>query len=220
MDNSSPTLNKRGLKWFFRTSPHDEMFTEAMFDFFKEVGAKTGHPVEVGRAVLRGQHLRQRQQHRAAQAGDGRTSITVAADIKYRANSPSLSAEAQRLKAANADVVMPSQLHVGRDPADAQPGGARLQAAGDHGAGGRVPGAGVPDRAPGRWPRACSAARASRSTPPSRARRSRPSTPPIKAKAGKDLNDNTSRQVVGGADRWPTRSTAPARPSPTTSARR
>ena len=28
MDNSSPSLSKRGLKWFFRTSPHDEMFTD------------------------------------------------------------------------------------------------------------------------------------------------------------------------------------------------
>src|SRR5207253_7095086 len=32
----------------------------------------------------------------------------VLADIKYRANSPSLSAEVQQLKAANADVLMPS----------------------------------------------------------------------------------------------------------------
>jgi branched-chain amino acid transport system substrate-binding protein len=32
----------------------------------------------------------------------------VVADIKYRANSPSLSAEVQQLKAANADVLMPS----------------------------------------------------------------------------------------------------------------
>src|SRR4029077_20785185 len=27
-DNSSPSLNQRGLKWFFRTSPHDIMFTQ------------------------------------------------------------------------------------------------------------------------------------------------------------------------------------------------
>src|SRR5207244_12376065 len=32
----------------------------------------------------------------------------VVADIKYRSNSPSLSAEVQQLKAANADVLMPS----------------------------------------------------------------------------------------------------------------
>ena len=33
-ENSSPSLSQRGLKWFFRTSPHDIMFTKAMFDFF------------------------------------------------------------------------------------------------------------------------------------------------------------------------------------------
>ena len=32
----------------------------------------------------------------------------IVADIKYRSNSPSLSAEVQQLKAANADVLMPS----------------------------------------------------------------------------------------------------------------
>ena len=41
-ESSSPSLNQRGLKWFFRTSPHDMMFTQAMFDFFRDIGAKTG----------------------------------------------------------------------------------------------------------------------------------------------------------------------------------
>ena len=69
MDNSSPSLNQRGLKWFFRTSPHDEMFTAAMFDFMKAEGEKTGHPRQVRRTVLRRQHLRHRQLQRAAQDG-------------------------------------------------------------------------------------------------------------------------------------------------------
>jgi len=50
-DNSSPSLNQRGLKWFFRTGPHDEMFTQGMFDFFKDIAAQTGH-AEIRRAVL------------------------------------------------------------------------------------------------------------------------------------------------------------------------
>ncbi len=69
LDNSSPSLNKRGLKWFFRTSPHDEMFTAAMFDFFKDDRRQDRPPGEDGGPVLRGQHLRHRQQHGAAQAG-------------------------------------------------------------------------------------------------------------------------------------------------------
>ena len=107
MDNSSPSLSQRGLKWFFRTTPHDEMFTQSMFDFYKAVGAKTGHPVKSVALFYEdsifGTDSSNVQKKLAAAAG-----ITVAADIKYRANSPSLSAEAQRLKSANADVVMPS----------------------------------------------------------------------------------------------------------------
>ena len=33
-DNSSPSLHRRGLKYYFRAAPHDEMYSAAMFDFF------------------------------------------------------------------------------------------------------------------------------------------------------------------------------------------
>lgn len=106
-DNSSPSLNQRGLKWFFRTSPHDEMFSQAMFAFFRDMGAKTGHPVKSVALFYEdsifGTDSSNVQRKLAEAAG-----IKVAADIRYRANSPSLSAEAQRLQAANADVLMPS----------------------------------------------------------------------------------------------------------------
>src|ERR1700743_1505778 len=42
-DNSSPSLHRRGLKYYFRAAPHDEMFSAAMFDFLdatKKKGAK------------------------------------------------------------------------------------------------------------------------------------------------------------------------------------
>ncbi len=194
MDNSSPSLHKRGLKWFFRTSPHDEMFTEAMFDFFKEVGAKTGKPV---RSValfyedsIFGSDSSAVQRKLAADA-----KLTVAADIKYRANSPSLSAEAQRLKAANADVVMPSSYtsdaillvrslsEIGyRAPAImAQAAGFQeqsfLTAAGP--------------LAEGVFSRSSFALDATKSRPAIAAVNAA-----YKAKSGKDLNDNTARQVT------------------------
>jgi branched-chain amino acid transport system substrate-binding protein len=106
-DNSSPTLSKRGLKWFFRTTPHDEMFSQAMFDFMRDVGAKTGNKVKsvalFHEDSIFGTDSSTVQRKLAEAAG-----ITVAADIRYRANSPSLSSEAERIKAANADVLMPS----------------------------------------------------------------------------------------------------------------
>src|SRR5438067_1467283 len=39
-DNSSPSLHTRGLKFFFRAAPHDEMFSKAMFDFFEAMKKK------------------------------------------------------------------------------------------------------------------------------------------------------------------------------------
>src|SRR5215469_16546622 len=44
-DNSSPSLHRRGLKYYFRAAPHDEMYSKAMFDFFdalKKKGTKIG----------------------------------------------------------------------------------------------------------------------------------------------------------------------------------
>src|SRR5579871_164305 len=39
-DNSSPSLHRRGLKFYFRASPHDEMYSQAMFDFFDALKKK------------------------------------------------------------------------------------------------------------------------------------------------------------------------------------
>ena len=194
MDNSSPSLHKRGLKWFFRTSPHDEMFTEAMFDFFKEVGMKTGKPVKSVALFYEdsifGSDSSAVQRKLAADA-----KLTVAADIKYRANSPSLSAEAQRLKAANADVLMPSSYtsdaillvrslsEIGyKAPAIvAQAAGFQeqsfLTAAGP--------------LAEGVFSRSSFALDATKSRPAIAAVNAA-----YKAKSGKDLNDNTARQVT------------------------
>ena len=194
MDNSSPSLNKRGLKWFFRTTPHDEMFTQAMFDFFKEVGAKTGHPVK-SVAMFYEDSIFGSDSSTVQRSLAKAANINVAADIKYRANSPSLSAEAQRLKAADADVLMPSSytsdaILVMRSMAELgyKPRAVMAQAAGFQeqafltGAGPLADGV------------------FSRSSFAGDAVKSRPAIAPVmamyRAKAGKDLNDNTSRQVV------------------------
>jgi branched-chain amino acid transport system substrate-binding protein len=193
MDNSSPSLNQRGLKWFFRTTPHDEMFTQAMFDFYKAIGEKTGHPVKSVALFYEdsifGTDSSNVQKKLAAAAG-----IKVAADIKYRANSPSLSAEAQRLKSADADVVMPSSYtsdaillmksdnEIGYHPTImAQSAGFAEQSFL----------AAVGPLAEGVMSRSSFALDATKS---------RPAITPVNdmfhAKAGKDLNDNTSRQIV------------------------
>jgi branched-chain amino acid transport system substrate-binding protein len=105
-DNSSPSLHRRGLKFYFRAAPHDEMFSAAMFDFFdamKKKGTKIDTVSLFHEDTIFGTDSGNAQLKLANDRG-----YKVLADIKYRANSPSLSAEVQQLKAANADVLMPS----------------------------------------------------------------------------------------------------------------
>ena len=191
-DNSSPSLNQRGLKWFFRTSPHDEMFTAAMFQFYKDVGAKTGHSVK-SVSLFYEDSIFGTDSSGVQRRLAGAANINVAADIKYRANSPSLSAEAQRLKAANADVLMPSSYtsdaililramgEIGYKPPAimAQAAGFQEQAFLD-GAGKLADGV------------------MSRSSFALDATKTRPAIAPVnalyRAKNNKDLNDNTSRR--------------------------
>jgi branched-chain amino acid transport system substrate-binding protein len=105
-DNSSPSLHRRGLKYYFRASPHDEMFSAGMFDFLdamKKKGAKAETLALFHEDTIFGTDSANAQTKLATERG-----YKIVADIKYRANSPSLSAEVQQLKAANADVLMPS----------------------------------------------------------------------------------------------------------------
>jgi branched-chain amino acid transport system substrate-binding protein len=105
-DSSSPNLQRRGLKFFFRASPHDEMFSQAMFDMLDNL-RKKGEKIETlalfHEDTIFGTDSANVQLKLAKDRG-----YKVLADIKYRANSPSLTAEVQQLKAPNADVLMPS----------------------------------------------------------------------------------------------------------------
>ena len=105
-DNSSPSLNRRGLKYFFRAAAHDEMFTLAMFDFLDAM-KKRGEKIEtIGlfhEDTIFGTDSSNAQRDIAKARG-----YNVAVDIKYRANSPSLTAEVQQLSNAKPDVLMPS----------------------------------------------------------------------------------------------------------------
>src|ERR1700744_3578922 len=105
-DNSSPILHRRGLKFYFRAAPHDEMFSTAMFYFFdamKKKGTKIDTLSLFHEDTIFGTDSANAQLKLANERG-----YKVLADIKYRANSPSLSAEVQQLKSANAEVLMPS----------------------------------------------------------------------------------------------------------------
>jgi len=105
-DSSSPSLHRRNLKFFFRPAAHDEMFSKAMFDFM-DAQKKKGKKIEsVGlfhEDTIFGTDSSNVQRKLAEERG-----YKVVADIKYRANSPSLTSEVQQIKSADPDVLLPS----------------------------------------------------------------------------------------------------------------
>ncbi len=106
-ESSSPGLTRRGLKWFFRTSPHDEHFTQAMFDFFRDFEKKRGVKIRTAGLTydntLFGADSGKIMKELAKKYG-----VDVVLDLQYKLQSTSLQSEVQRLKAANPDVWMPT----------------------------------------------------------------------------------------------------------------
>ena len=108
--SSSPGLTKRGFKWFFRTSPHDEHFTQTMFDFFRDFQKKRGITLKTlgitYEDTLFGADSGKVMRELAKKYG-----YEVLVDFQYRARATSLQAEIQRLKGANPDIWMPTSYH-------------------------------------------------------------------------------------------------------------
>lgn len=105
--STSPALTERGFKYFFRTTPTDLDFSRLMFDFMKDLSAKKGTKLETisifHEDTAFGSDSAKAQESLAKEFG-----LTVKEKITYKAQTTSLSSEVQRLKAANADVLLPS----------------------------------------------------------------------------------------------------------------
>ncbi|WP_426434632.1 ABC transporter substrate-binding protein [Bradyrhizobium genosp. P] len=105
-DSSSPSLARRGLRFFFRPAAQDEMFSAAMFDFLDAQKAKGKKIETVGlffEDTIFGTDSSNTQRELAAERG-----YKIVADIKYKSNSPSLGVEVQQIKTTDPDVLMPS----------------------------------------------------------------------------------------------------------------
>lgn len=106
-DSTSSTLTQRGFKWFFRTTPHDELFVQNFFAFLKDVQRKKGVALKTlalfNENTLWGSETTKLEEKLAKENG-----YTVTERILYPAKSTQLTSEVQRIKAAAADVVMQS----------------------------------------------------------------------------------------------------------------
>lgn len=104
-DSVSPTLIERGFKWFFRLTPDDRMFTANMFKFLEDLDKSKGFKVNrlaiVNENTLWGQDFAEEAKRVAAEKN-----YQIVEHIVYPANTAEVTAEVQRLKASNPDVIL------------------------------------------------------------------------------------------------------------------
>lgn len=106
-DSTSPALTQRGFRWFFRTTPNDDTFSQTIFDFIQSLN--TQRAAGIARVALLYENTDFGINSAAAERADAAAAgLTVAADISYAADATSLTSEVQRLQASGADVLIPS----------------------------------------------------------------------------------------------------------------
>ena len=106
-ESSSATLTQRGMKWFFRTTPHDDLFVHNAFDFLRELEAKKG--IKPGRIVTlneNGLWGTESGKLQAKLAPDFKYDLVK--QISYPSKTTQLTSEVQSLKAANPNLVLQS----------------------------------------------------------------------------------------------------------------
>ena len=106
-ESSSASLTARGFKWFFRTTPHDDLFVHNAFEFLRELeakkGIKPGVVVSLNENGLWGTETTKLQ---AKLAPDYK--MNLAKQVLYPAKTTQLTSEVQTLKAANPNLVLQS----------------------------------------------------------------------------------------------------------------
>ncbi len=106
-ESSSASLTQRGFKYFFRTTPHDDLFVHNAFDFLKELEAKKGFKVgalaSFNENTLWGNETTKLQAKLAPEFG-----FTLVKQLTYPAKSTQLTSEVQTIKAAGPKVVLQS----------------------------------------------------------------------------------------------------------------
>jgi len=106
-ESSSPALTTRGFKWFFRTTPHDELFVQNAFEFLRDLEKKRG--LKPRRIAILSENTEfgtgaARLQEKYAKEGG----YEIVEKVLYPPKSTQLTSEVQKLKAARPDVVMQS----------------------------------------------------------------------------------------------------------------
>ena len=111
--STSPALTKRGLKWFWRTTPHDKWFTKDLFELMKGLteGKVRGVKAVPKKEIINlasacektewGSHVSDIIKSLAKEYG-----FKLKKSLLYAAKSPDLSSEVRSLKAVRPDAML------------------------------------------------------------------------------------------------------------------
>lgn len=106
-ESSSASLTTRGFKWFFRITPHDDLFVQNFFAFFKDLEAKKGIKVKqlalFNENTLWGNETTKLETRLAGERG-----FNIVKSVSYPAKSTQLTSEIQTLKSGSPQVVLQS----------------------------------------------------------------------------------------------------------------
>lgn len=103
--STSPSLTERGFKWFFRTTPNDDLLSENFFHFLNDV--KKRKKVAMGAIALFNENTlfgvdsRKYQEKYAKQYG-----YNISGVVLYPAKSTQLTSEIQKLRSYNPSIIM------------------------------------------------------------------------------------------------------------------
>jgi len=103
--STSPGLTEKGFKWFFRTTPHDDMFSENFFIFLNDLKKKkkiaVGPIALLYENTLFGTDSRKYQEMYAKKYG-----YEITGAVSYPAKSTQLTSEIQKLRSYNPSIIM------------------------------------------------------------------------------------------------------------------
>jgi len=103
-ESSSPTLTERGFKWFFRTGPHDGVFTAMFYRMFADLKQR-GVRIQKFAILSENTEFGATAARVEEEAGKGAGYQMVAREM-YTSPPASLDAELARIRAANPDVLI------------------------------------------------------------------------------------------------------------------
>jgi len=102
---TSPMLNKKGLKWFFRTTPDDAIFMRSFFDFLEDYKETKGKKYETV-AIIHEDSLWGTDCGRLLFDLAHEYGYKVATNISFASGTIDLTSEVQRIKLADPDILL------------------------------------------------------------------------------------------------------------------